>query len=79
MKKDPKAADDQVEQVVQELHIGNNSFVTTSEGPTVPNKTHQEDGLITQLKNNEKHKSHSEPAATSYKMWIWIYDQMAEQ
>lgn len=55
MKKDPKAADDQVEQVVQELHIGNNSFVTTSEGPTVPNKTHQEDDLITQLKNNEKH------------------------
>lgn len=46
MKKDPKAADDQVEQVVQELHICNNSFVAASEGSTVPNKTHQEDDLV---------------------------------
>lgn len=60
MKKDPQAADDQVEQVVQELHICNHSFVTTSEGSTVPDKAHEEDDLITELKNNEKR--HSEPA-----------------
>lgn len=57
MKKDPQAADDQVEQVVQELHICNHSFVTTSEGSTVPDKAHEEDDLITELKNNEKQKN----------------------
>lgn len=56
VKKDPQAADDQVEQVVQELHICNHSFVTSGEGPTVPHKAHEEDDFITELKNNEKQK-----------------------
>lgn len=47
MDKDPQAADNQVEQVVQELHICDHGFVSTSERSTVPNKAHQEDDLIT--------------------------------
>lgn len=57
MKKDPQAADDQVEQVVQELHICNHSFVTTSEGSAVPDKAHEEDDLITELRKKEKQKN----------------------
>lgn len=47
MDKDPQAADNQVQQVVQELHIRDHSFIATREGSTVPNKAHQEDDLIT--------------------------------
>lgn len=53
MKKDPQAADDQVEQVVQELHICDYRFVATSEGSTVPHKAHEEGDLVTQLQNTE--------------------------
>lgn len=56
VKKDPQAADDQVEQVVQELHVCNHSFVATSEGSTVPDKAHEEDDLVAELKNNENRK-----------------------
>lgn len=47
MDKDPQGADNQVEQVVQELHIHDHGFVATGEGSSVPNKAHQEDYLIT--------------------------------
>lgn len=57
MKKDPQTADDQVEQVVQELHVCNYSFIATSEGSTVPDKAHEEDDLITELKNNKRQKN----------------------
>lgn len=46
MDKDSQAADNQVEQVVQELHICDHSFVATREGSTIPNEAHQEDDLI---------------------------------
>lgn len=45
--KDPQAADNQVEQVVQELHIRDHGFVATGKCSTVPNKAHEEDDLIT--------------------------------
>lgn len=45
--KDPQAADNQVEQVVQELYIRDHGFVATCEGSAVPNKAHQEDDLVT--------------------------------
>lgn len=54
MQEDPQAADDQVEQVVQELHVCNHGYVTTGEGSTVPDEAHEEDDLITELKNREK-------------------------
>lgn len=47
MDKDSQAADNQIEQVVQELHICDHGFVATCEGSTVPNKAHQEDNFIT--------------------------------
>lgn len=47
MVENPQAADYQVEQVVQELHICDHGFVATCEGSPVPNKAHQEDDLIT--------------------------------
>lgn len=56
MQEDPQAANDQVEQVVQELHVCNYGFVTTGEGPTVPDKAHEEDDLVTELKNREKNR-----------------------
>lgn len=52
--KDSQAADNQVEEVVQELHVHDHGFVSTREGPSVPDEAHQEDDLITQLKNNGK-------------------------
>lgn len=46
MVKDPQAADYQVEQVVQELHIRDHGFVASCEGSTIPNKAHEKDDLI---------------------------------
>lgn len=46
MVKDPQAADYQVEQVVQELHIRDHGFVAAREGSTIPDKAHEEDDLI---------------------------------
>lgn len=47
MDKDPQAADNQIEQVVQELDIHNHGCVSTCKGSSVSNKAHQEDDLIT--------------------------------
>lgn len=47
MYKNPHGADNQVEQVVQKLHIHDHGFVATCEGSSVPNEAHQEDDLIT--------------------------------
>lgn len=47
MDKDPQGADNQVEQVVEELHIHDHSFVATCEGSSVPNEAHQKDDFIT--------------------------------
>lgn len=47
MDEDPQGADNQVEQVVQELHIHDHGFVSTCECSTVPNEAHQEDDFIT--------------------------------
>lgn len=47
MDEDPQTADNQVEQVVQELHIRDHGFVAACEGSTVPDEAHQEDDLIT--------------------------------
>lgn len=49
---DPQAADDQVEQVVQELHIHDHGQVAPCEGSPVPHEARQEDYLVTQLQNN---------------------------
>lgn len=46
MDEDPQAADNQVEQVVQELHIHDHGYVATRERSAVPNEAHQEDDLI---------------------------------
>lgn len=47
MYKNPQGADNQVEQVVQKLHIHDHGFVATCEGSSVSNEAHQEDDLIT--------------------------------
>lgn len=46
MDKDPQAADNQVEQVVQELHVCDHGCVAACEGAAVPNEAHQEDDLV---------------------------------
>lgn len=50
---DPQAADNQVEQVVQELHVCDHGSVAACEGSTVPDKAHQKDDFIAQLKTNK--------------------------
>ena len=47
MDEHPQAADDQVEEVVQELHIHDHGSVASCEGSPVANVAHQEDDLIT--------------------------------
>lgn len=47
MNEDPQATDNQVEQVVQELHVHDHGYVATCEGSTVPNEARKEDHLIT--------------------------------
>lgn len=47
MDKDPQAADNQVQQVVQKLHIHDHCFVSACEGSSIPNEAHQENHLVT--------------------------------
>lgn len=44
--KDPQAADNQVEQVVQELHVCDHGHVAACEGAAVPDEAHQENDLV---------------------------------
>lgn len=55
MDEDPQAADNQVEQVVQELHVCDHGSVAACEGSTVADKAHQKDDFIAQLKTNKWH------------------------
>lgn len=59
MDKDPQAADDQVQQVVQELHVHDHGDVATCEGSAVPDEARQEDHLVAQLENQGHHKEDS--------------------
>ena len=45
----PQRADDQVEQVVEELHVQDHGFVTARERSPVPHETQQENHLVTNL------------------------------
>ena len=55
MDEHPQAADDQVEQVVEELHVQDHSLVAPRERPSVPHETRQEDDLITHLESSGRH------------------------
>lgn len=46
MDKDPQAANNQVEQVVQELHVCDHGYVASCEGAAVPDEAHQEDDFV---------------------------------
>lgn len=54
MNKDPQATDDEVHKVVEELNVQNHGLVAPCERPSVPHKTHQEDGLITHLQGQDR-------------------------
>lgn len=54
MTKHPQTADDEVDEVVEELEVHDHSSVASHEGPSIANKTHQEDYLITNLKEKGK-------------------------
>lgn len=49
MYEDTQDADDEVEEVVQELHIHDHSLIAPRERPPVSHKTHQEDHFIAHL------------------------------
>lgn len=49
MDKHPQTADDEVDEVVEELKVHHHGFVASCEGPSVPHKTYQEDNFITNL------------------------------
>lgn len=51
MDKHPQAADDEVDEVVEELKVHHHGFVATCEGSPVPHKTYQEDDFITHLED----------------------------
>lgn len=54
MAKDPQTADDEVDEVVEELKVHHHGFVASCEGSSIANKTYQEDYLITNLKDKDK-------------------------
>lgn len=49
MDKHPQAADDEVDEVVEELKVHYHGFVASCEGSSVPNKTYEEDDFIAHL------------------------------
>lgn len=49
MNKDPQGADNQVEQVIEELNIGDHGSAATTEGSSISKKAHQKDDLINKL------------------------------
>lgn len=50
--KHPQRANNEVNEVVEELEVQHHGFVAACEGPSVPHKTYQEDDFITDLKGN---------------------------
>lgn len=54
MHKHSQAADDQVQQVVEELHVKDHGLVTPGEGTSVSHKAHQEDYFIANLHGEHK-------------------------
>lgn len=53
MAKDPQAADDEVDQVVEELEVHHHGLVAPREGSSVPDETYQEDDFITNLRKRK--------------------------
>lgn len=51
MDKHPQRADDEVNEVVEELKVQHHGFVAAREGSSVPHKTYQEDDFITHLED----------------------------
>lgn len=51
MDKHPQTADDEVDEVVEELKVHHHGSVASCEGSSVPHKTYQEDNFVTNLKD----------------------------
>lgn len=49
MTKHSQAADDEVEEMIEELEVHHHGFVSSCESPSVSNKAYQEDNFITNL------------------------------
>lgn len=49
--KHPQTADDEVDEVVEELKVHHHGFVAAREGSSVPHKTDQEDDFIAHLED----------------------------
>lgn len=51
MSKHPQAADDEVEEMIEELEVYHHGFISSRESTPVSNKTYQEDDFITNLEH----------------------------
>lgn len=57
--KEAQDADDCITHVIDKEHVHHNCFVASSERPLVPDKTHQEDQLVEELKDEKTKLSQS--------------------
>lgn len=67
--KHSQTANDEVNEVVEELKVQHHGFVAACEGPSVPHETDQEDDFITHLQ--DKVSRFSESSKTRWSFWIW--------
>lgn len=52
MYEEPQSANEKVQQVVKKLYVHDHRLVSSSEGPAVTHKTHQENDFITNLRKD---------------------------
>lgn len=59
MNKEAQDTDDGITHVIDKEHVHHNCLVASSERPLVPDKTHEEDQLVEELKHNKTKLSKS--------------------
>lgn len=64
-----QTANDEVNEVVEELKVQHHGFVAACEGPSVPHETDQEDDFIAHLR--DKVSLFSESNKTCWSLLIW--------
>ncbi|MEQ2205952.1 hypothetical protein XENOCAPTIV_019347 [Xenoophorus captivus] len=55
MAEHPQAADDEVDEMIEELEVYHHGFISSCESPSVSNKTYQEDDFIANLEHKRSH------------------------
>ena len=69
---DAQAADDEVEEVVEELEVQHHGLVAAREGPAVPHEAHQEDDLVTHLEGTGS-VTLSRRGHTDSRSWLLLF------